>query len=57
MDGQMTNRLDHDLLRTFVTAAEAGNLTRAGERLNLSQPTVSLQLKRLEEAFGCRFIA
>lgn len=52
----MSPRLDHDLLRTFVTAAEAGNLTRAGERLRLSQPTISLQLKRLEEALGCRLI-
>lgn len=52
----MLPRLDHGLLRTFVTAADAGNLTRAGERLRLSQPTVSLQLKRLEDALGCRLI-
>lgn len=49
-------RLDHDLLRTFVAAADAGNFTRAAERLRLSQPTISLQLKRLEEALGCRLI-
>ncbi len=52
----MPYRLDHNLLRTFVTAAEAGNLTRAAERLHLSQPTISLQLKRLEEHLGCRLI-
>ena len=52
----MSRSLDHDLLRTFVTAADAGNLTRAGERLRLSQPTISLQLKRLEQAVGCRLI-
>ncbi|WP_279482965.1 LysR substrate-binding domain-containing protein [Aureimonas sp. SK2] len=52
----MPHRLDHDLLRTFVTAAESGNLTRAAERLRLSQPTISLQLKRLEQALGCRLI-
>lgn len=44
--------LDHDLLRTFVAAVEAGNLTRAAERLRLSQPTISLQLKRLEDSLG-----
>jgi DNA-binding transcriptional LysR family regulator len=49
----MLPRLDFDLLRTFVTVAETGNLTRAGERLRLSQPTVSLQMKRLEEQLGC----
>jgi DNA-binding transcriptional LysR family regulator len=42
-----------DLLRSFTAIAEAGNLTRAGERLNMSQPTISLQMKRLEERFGC----
>ena len=35
---------------------DAGTLTRAGERLRLSQPTISLQLKRLEDALGCRLI-
>jgi DNA-binding transcriptional LysR family regulator len=52
----MLARLDHDLLRAFVTAAEAGNLTRASERLHLSQPAISLQLKRLEDYLGCRLI-
>jgi DNA-binding transcriptional LysR family regulator len=48
--------LDHDLLRTFVAVAEAGSLSRGGERLRLAQPTVSLQLKRLEAALGCRLM-
>ncbi len=52
----MLIRLDHDLLRSFVTAAEAGNFTRAAERLNLSQPTISLQVKRLEATLGQRLI-
>ncbi len=52
----MTRNFDQDLLRTFVAVADAGNLTRAGERLRLSQPTISLQLKRLEDALGCRLI-
>jgi DNA-binding transcriptional LysR family regulator len=48
----MPPRLDLDLLRTFVMVAELGSLTRAGERLLISQPTVSLQLKRLEDGLG-----
>jgi DNA-binding transcriptional LysR family regulator len=49
-------RLDHDLLRTFVAVATARNISRAGERLHLSQPTVSLQLKRLEQSLGCSLV-
>jgi DNA-binding transcriptional LysR family regulator len=52
----MVTRLDLDLLRTFVTVAETGSLTRAGERLLISQPTVSLQLKRLEDGLGRRLM-
>ncbi len=52
----MPYRLDQTLLRTFVTAAESGNLTRAAERLHLSQPTISLQIKRLEDGLGRRLI-
>ncbi len=36
-------------LRSFVTVAEAGHLTRASERLFASQPTVSAHIKALEE--------
>jgi DNA-binding transcriptional LysR family regulator len=39
-------------LRTFVTVAEEGNLTRASERLHLSQPAVSAHVKSLEEELG-----
>jgi len=34
-----------------VMIAELGGVTRAAERLNLTQSSVSMQLKRLEEAF------
>lgn len=40
--------LDWNLLRTFVVIAEEKGITRAGERLNLKQPTVSNALRRLE---------
>lgn len=44
--------LDLDLLRTFVTIADAGNFTRAAERLGRTQSTISLQMKRLEDLLG-----
>jgi len=39
-------------LRTFVAVAEEGNLSRASERLHLSQPAVSGHVKSLEEELG-----
>ena len=44
-----TRTLDLDLLRCFVTIAETGSFTRAGERLGRTQSTISLQVKRLED--------
>lgn len=49
----LANRnLDLDLLRCFVTIADTGSFTRAGERLGRTQSTISLQVKRLEEQLG-----
>lgn len=39
-------------LRYFWAVAHDGNLTRAAERLNLSQSAVSVQIKQLEERLG-----
>lgn len=36
-------------LRSFATVAKMGHLTRAAEKLHLSQPAVSAQIKALEE--------
>jgi DNA-binding transcriptional LysR family regulator len=46
--------MDLNQLRTFAAVAEFGNLTRAAERLHLSQPAVSGQLKALEAELGLR---
>lgn len=39
-------------LRTLVALAETGNLSKAGRRLNLSQPAVSHQIRAVEEDYG-----
>jgi DNA-binding transcriptional LysR family regulator len=41
--------LDLDLVRSFVTVAEAKSFTRAGERLGRTQSAISLQIRRLED--------
>ena len=40
-------------LVTFIHTAELGSFTKAAELLGYSQPTVSFQIKQLEEEFGC----
>jgi DNA-binding transcriptional LysR family regulator len=44
--------MDLHQLRTFVAVAAAGHVTRAAEKLHLSQPTVSGHIKALEEELG-----
>jgi DNA-binding transcriptional LysR family regulator len=46
--------LDTGVLRTFVAIADHGGFARAGTSVHLSQPTVSLQMKRLEEQIGAK---
>jgi DNA-binding transcriptional LysR family regulator len=44
--------MDLHQLRTFLAVAAAGHVTRAAEKLHLSQPTVSGHIKALEEELG-----
>jgi DNA-binding transcriptional LysR family regulator len=48
----MPRNLDLAALRSFVTVAEVGGVTRAAGYLNLTQSAVSMQIKRLEESLG-----
>jgi len=44
--------MDLTQLRAFISVAHEGNLTRAAEKLHLTQPAVSLQIKGLQESLG-----
>lgn len=44
--------VDLKLLRSFAAVASECSVTRAAERLNLTQPTVSGQIKELEQSLG-----
>jgi DNA-binding transcriptional LysR family regulator len=44
--------LEPERLRAFVAVAETGNFTRAAQRLHLTQPTVSVQVRSLEDSIG-----
>lgn len=41
-----------DLARTFLEIAETGNFNKAAERLNVTQSTVSMRIRALEEELG-----
>ncbi len=45
-------KLDSDLLRTFLAVAEAGSVTDGAARIHRSQSATSLQVKRLEAILG-----
>lgn len=46
--------MDFTQVRAFVMVAREGNLTRAAERLHLTQPAVSLQVKALQSALNLK---
>jgi DNA-binding transcriptional LysR family regulator len=48
--------LNPDHLRTIAEVVAQGSFTRAAKRLNLAQPTVSLQVRDLEARLGVRLV-
>lgn len=48
----MRRTLDLTALRSFLTVAETGGVTRAAVLLNLTQSAVSMQIRRLEDSLG-----
>lgn len=52
----MPRNLDLTALRSFVTVADSGGVTRAAGLLHLTQSAVSMQLKRLEEALDAQLL-
>lgn len=46
--------MNHAQLRAFHAVAEAASFTKAAERLALTQPTLSGQVRALEEAYGVK---
>lgn len=53
----MARNIDLSALRSFVAVAETGGVTRAAQRLHLTQSGVSMQLKRLEESLDVQLLA
>ena len=43
-------------LRYFVALADAGSFTRAAEQMFIAQPTLSQQIRRLEEIVGTQLL-
>lgn len=44
--------IDFELYRVFYVVANNGNITKASEELNISQPAISKSIKNLEEQLG-----
>lgn len=49
-------QLDWNLLRTFMVIVQERSITAAAQRLNVSQPSVSAALRRLEERLDLRLV-
>lgn len=52
----LNDRLDWNLLRTFLVIMQERSVSRAAARLHLTQPAVSQALKRLEDTLGRNLI-
>ncbi|SDH24204.1 DNA-binding transcriptional regulator, LysR family [Paraburkholderia steynii] len=55
-DTYLNDRLDWNLLRTFLAIAREKSVSRAATHLHLTQPAVSQALRRLEEQLALRLV-
>ena len=55
-DKKFANRVDWNLMRTFVDIVRAGGIGAAARRLNKQQPSISAALKRLEDHVGATLL-
>ena len=46
--------IDFELYRIFVAVADEENITRASEKLNISQPAITKQIKNLENQLSIK---
>ena len=46
--------IDFELYRIFVAVAKEENITKASEKLNISQPAVTKQIKNLEKQLALK---
>ncbi|MDN4987345.1 LysR family transcriptional regulator [Bradyrhizobium sp. WYCCWR 13022] len=49
---QQIQNIPMEIMRTVVAIAETGSMSKAADRLNLSQPAISAQIKRLQGLIG-----
>ena len=55
-DKKFANRVDWNLMRTFVDIVRAGGIGAAARQLNRQQPSISAALKRLEDHVGASLL-
>ena len=48
--------IDFELYRIFVAVAKEGNITRASNKLNISQPAITKQIKNLENQLSMKLL-
>ena len=56
LDKNFANRVDWNLLRTFVEIVRAGGIGAAARKLRKQQPSISAALKRLEDQVGVQLL-
>ena len=53
---RLAKQLDWNLLRTYMVIVQEGSITGAAQRLNVTQPSISSALRRLEDRLEHRLI-